>query len=127
MDLEANSPLPDKKYDRITRNLRHTYFSVYRRLNFLVILPNIVAMIILGAQHGLLNLPPQLLSTAVATNLTVFDPNPSRACHKSTLHHLWQMPTMVPTPHTPARSQDLPPRRSTQWSRDCCNNLVRHL
>ena len=71
MDLEANSPLPDKKYDRITRNLRHTYFSVYRRLNFLVILPNIVAMIILGAQHGLLNLPPQLLSTAVATNLTV--------------------------------------------------------
>ena len=71
MDLEANSPLPDKKYDRITRNLRHTYFSVYRRLNFLVILPNTLAMIILGVQHGLLNLPPQLLSTAVATNLTV--------------------------------------------------------
>jgi hypothetical protein len=63
-------PLPGKRYDRLTRNLRWTLLSVYRRLNILVLLPNIVVMVVLGAQHNLLRLSPQIVATAIAANLT---------------------------------------------------------
>jgi hypothetical protein len=62
--------LPKKKYISFYRNVRWTWFSVYRRLNFLVIFPNVLAMIIFGAQHNLLNLPPATVITAVAANIT---------------------------------------------------------
>ena len=61
--------LPAKKYDRLTRNLRWTVFSVYRRLNLIVLIPNVIAMIVLGASGDLLHLTPQATATAVATNL----------------------------------------------------------
>jgi hypothetical protein len=66
-----SQPLPQKKYGRIFRNLRWTIMSVYRRLNLLVLLPNILVMIILGAQHNLLRLSPDALATAVAANIAV--------------------------------------------------------
>lgn len=63
--------LPKKRYNRYYRNLRWTWFSVYHRLSLLVILPNILAMVILGAKHNLLELPPATMTSAVATNITV--------------------------------------------------------
>ena len=42
----SKEPLPSKKYSRLARNLRWTVLSVYRRLNFLVLLPNVLVMII---------------------------------------------------------------------------------
>lgn len=66
-------PLPDKRYGRVLRNLRWTIFSVYRRLCISVIVGNIIAMIVVGANHDLFKLPKSVphISTAVAVNLTV--------------------------------------------------------
>ena len=61
--------LPEKKYNRITRNLRWTILSVYRRLNLLVLIPNLAVIIILGASNSLFDLDPQQTATAVAANL----------------------------------------------------------
>ena len=61
--------LPKKKHGRFMRNLRWTWLSVYHRLNLLVLLPNILAMVILGAKHSLLSLSPASMSLAVAVNV----------------------------------------------------------
>ena len=68
--LDGPQSLPDKRYGRIVRNLRWTFLSVYRRLNLLVLLPNVVAMVVLGVQHNLLNLSHDAVATAVAANIT---------------------------------------------------------
>lgn len=60
---------PQKKYNSFYRNLRWTWASVYRRLNFLVILPNVMVMIILGAQYNLFKLSLATITTAVAANI----------------------------------------------------------
>ena len=71
-DIEKSSgTLPPKRWNRFTRKLRWSVFSVYRRLNLLVILPNLVALIILGAKHQLLTLPFTLVATAVSVNIIV--------------------------------------------------------
>lgn len=71
LDVPPKSqPLPEKRYGRIIRNLRWTFLSVYRRLNMLVLLPNIIVMIVLGVQHNLLRLSPDAVATAVAANIT---------------------------------------------------------
>ena len=67
--LDAPQTLPDKRYGRLFRNLRWTFLSVYRRLNILVLLPNVIAMIVLGVQQNLLNLSPDTVATAVAANI----------------------------------------------------------
>ena len=67
--LDAPQALPEKRYGKVFRNLRWTFLSVYRRLNVLVLLPNVVAMLVLGIQHNLLNLAPNAIATAVAANI----------------------------------------------------------
>ncbi|EXJ61090.1 hypothetical protein A1O7_05243 [Cladophialophora yegresii CBS 114405] len=63
--------MPDKKYTRPLRNLRWTIFSVYRRLNALILTANIIAIIILAAQHKLVSMSPERAASAVSINLTV--------------------------------------------------------
>lgn len=70
MEIPSNK-LPEKRYHRLYRNIRWTWLSVYHRLNLLVLLPNILIMIILGAKHHLLNLDPSTMTTAVAANITL--------------------------------------------------------
>jgi hypothetical protein len=62
--------LPQKKYGKLMRYARWTWFSVYRRLHLIVLLPNILMMVILGAKHQVLTLPTPELSLAVAVNIT---------------------------------------------------------
>ena len=62
--------LPPKKHGRLLRNIRWTWFSVYHRLHMLVLLPNILTMIVLGADHKLLSLAPSEIALAVAVNIT---------------------------------------------------------
>lgn len=64
-------PWPDKKYNRIMRNIRWTVLSVYRRLNMFVLGGNIVAIIVLATQRKLLTMSPEQAATAVSINLTV--------------------------------------------------------
>ncbi|KAJ9601994.1 hypothetical protein H2200_013553 [Cladophialophora chaetospira] len=63
--------MPDKRYNRFLRNLRWTIFSVYRRLNALILTANITAVIVLATQHKLVSMSPEWAATAVAINLTV--------------------------------------------------------
>jgi hypothetical protein len=67
----TETPLPEKRYHHVMRNIRWTVFSVYRRLNILVLTANITAIIGLGTQHKLLSMSPEGAATAVSTNLTV--------------------------------------------------------
>ncbi len=67
--LDLPQALPDKRYGKVFRNLRWTFLSVYRRLNILVILPNVIAMIVLGIRNTLLSLSPEAAATAVAANI----------------------------------------------------------
>jgi hypothetical protein len=62
--------LPPKKHGRLIRNIRWTWFSVYHRLHLLVLLPNLLTMIILGAKDKLLTLPTTDMALAVAVNIT---------------------------------------------------------
>jgi hypothetical protein len=62
--------LPRKKYGKLMRYARWTWFSVYHRLHLIVLLPNISMMVILGAKHKVLTLPTSELSLAVAVNIT---------------------------------------------------------
>ncbi|KAI1614797.1 hypothetical protein EDD37DRAFT_407419 [Exophiala viscosa] len=64
------TPFPEKKYDRILRNLRWTILSVYRRLNIIVLTSNIIAMVVLATQHRLLTMSPTAAGSAVAINVT---------------------------------------------------------
>ncbi|EXJ65815.1 uncharacterized protein A1O5_11056 [Cladophialophora psammophila CBS 110553] len=63
--------MPDKKYTRFLRNLRWTIFSVYRRLNALALIANIIAIMALATQRRLLSMSPEWTATAVSINLTV--------------------------------------------------------
>lgn len=67
----ATTGLPPKRFDRFIRNARYTFLNVYRRLYLLVLLPNIIAMIVLGALNkpGLFDLPVPLLATAATANI----------------------------------------------------------
>ncbi|RMZ89997.1 hypothetical protein DV736_g2781, partial [Chaetothyriales sp. CBS 134916] len=64
-----STTLPEKRYSRVLRNLRWTIFSVYRRLSLIVIIPNVIAMVVLGIKQNLLSRTPQEISTAVAANV----------------------------------------------------------
>ena len=63
--------MPEKRYNRLLRNLRWTVFSVYRRLNVLILAANIVSIIILASKHELVSMSPERAATAVSINLTV--------------------------------------------------------
>jgi hypothetical protein len=67
--LDMPPQLPEKRYCRWFRNLRWTILNVYRRLNLLVLLPNVIVMLVLGIKHNLLRLSPQSVTTAVAANI----------------------------------------------------------
>ena len=63
--------LPPKRFNRIIRNARYTFLTIYRRLYLLVLLPNIITMIVLGASNkpGVLRLPVASLATAATANI----------------------------------------------------------
>lgn len=62
--------LPPKKHGRFMRNIPWTWFSIYHRLHLLVLLPNILTVIILGAKHKLSSLPTSDIVLAVTVNIT---------------------------------------------------------
>jgi hypothetical protein len=62
--------LPPKKHGRLMRNIRWKWFLVYHRLHLVVLLPNLLSMIILGAKGKLLTLPTTDMALAVAVNIT---------------------------------------------------------
>ena len=70
MDEKQVRSLPQKRYNRLLRNVRYTWFSVYRRLCLLVLLPNILAAIVLASCYSIFSLPLSVTSTAVSVNLT---------------------------------------------------------
>lgn len=71
-DIEKSVvPLPPKRWNKVLRNMRWSIFSVYRRLNLLVLLPNILTMIALSIQHNLVSLPTTAVATAVSVNIIV--------------------------------------------------------
>lgn len=61
--------LPGKKYGRLHRNLRYTFFNVYHRLNVLVVLVNVATIIALGFTHRLFTMNPNSIGTAAAANI----------------------------------------------------------
>lgn len=67
----ASPGVPPKRFNRFIRNARYTFLSVYRRLYLLVLLPNIITMIVLGALNkpGVLHLPVTSLATAATANI----------------------------------------------------------
>lgn len=69
--LRKERPLPPKKNGRIWRNLRYTYFSIYRRLFSLVFLGNLAVLTWLLVKHrGIDTIPLQTLGVAGASNIT---------------------------------------------------------
>lgn len=72
MESLTSSPtiLPPKKYSRFVRNFRWTFFRVYQRLSFLVLVANIATMLYLLILPGTFD-SPKRLSTPVAANITV--------------------------------------------------------
>lgn len=61
--------LPNKKHGRTHRNMRFTFFSVYRRLHLLVVLANIAVIAGLWGSGKLSSLETELIGTAAAANL----------------------------------------------------------
>lgn len=67
---DAESSLPPKKHSRLVRNIRFSWLSVYRRLHFLVLLPNLIAVVVLAITgSGILRLPLSTLCTASTANI----------------------------------------------------------
>jgi hypothetical protein len=66
--FEVDDDLPRKKHIKALRALRWTLFTIYHRLCLLVLLPNVIAMITLAAQHNLFKIPLPDIATAVAAN-----------------------------------------------------------
>jgi hypothetical protein len=65
-DLEA--ALPPMKYSRAFRTLRWAWLTIYHRLCLLVLVPNVIVMVTLAAEHNLFKIPMPDLATAVAAN-----------------------------------------------------------
>ena len=68
---EIMTELPAKRYLRLMRNIRWTILSVYRRLNIIVLLSNIIAMVVLAAKDRLTTISPETSATAISLNLMV--------------------------------------------------------
>jgi len=66
--LEIEEELPPKKHTKAFRVLRWTWMTIYHRLCLLVLLPNVVVMVTLAAQHDLFKIPMPDIATAVAAN-----------------------------------------------------------
>lgn len=60
--------LPPMKYSRTFRNLRWAWLTIYHRLCLLVLVPNVIIMVALAAEHNLFKIPLPDLATAVAAN-----------------------------------------------------------
>lgn len=67
--FEIEDDLPQKKYNKRMRRLRWTLLTIYRRLCLLVLVPNVVLIIILTAQHNLSKIALPDMATAVAANI----------------------------------------------------------
>ncbi|KAJ9651350.1 hypothetical protein H2198_007573 [Neophaeococcomyces mojaviensis] len=67
----GDAELPRKTHGQLHRNLRYTLFSVYRRLNILVMAANIIVIIVLGAKGHLTSMSDQAIGTAAAANILV--------------------------------------------------------
>ena len=62
--------LPPMKHSKMFRNLRWICLTIYHRLCLLVLVPNVIVMVALAAEHNLFKIPMPNLSTAVAANTT---------------------------------------------------------
>lgn len=69
--LEIEDDLPQKKHTRALRASRWTILTIYHRLCLLVLVPNVVVMVTLAAQHNLFKIPLPAMATAVAANTAV--------------------------------------------------------
>lgn len=69
-DLQ-DADLPRKKHGRFHRNLRYTLFSVYHRLNILVLTANVLVIVVLVATGQLGRINAQAIGTAAAANILV--------------------------------------------------------
>jgi hypothetical protein len=67
--LEIEDDLPQKRYPRVLRALRWTLLTIYHRLSLLVLVPNIIVIITLAAQHNLFEIPLPNMAAAVAANI----------------------------------------------------------
>jgi hypothetical protein len=63
--------LPDKRQSKLVRNLRHTWFTVYRRLFSIVFLANLAATIVVVVKYGIPNVPYPIITTATSGNFFV--------------------------------------------------------
>jgi hypothetical protein len=70
-DFRRNRPLPPKKNGRVLRNLRYTFFSIYRRLFSIVFLANLAVLTWLVVTYkGIKSIPLQIIGVAAASNIT---------------------------------------------------------
>lgn len=69
-ELNNAVTLPDKRYPKVLRNLRHKILSVYRRISTLIIIGNLIALVYLVATAGSpLTINASDLATATAVNV----------------------------------------------------------
>lgn len=64
-------PLPAKRQSKFVRGIRHTYFTVYRRLFSIVFLLNLIALVTVLVKMGLHKLPATDMATASSANFLV--------------------------------------------------------
>ncbi|OCK75143.1 hypothetical protein K432DRAFT_309201 [Lepidopterella palustris CBS 459.81] len=70
--LSKSDGLPNKRQNRILRNLRHTFLNVYQRLFSLAFIGNMIAFTVILARHRTAShLPLSDLATAASANITV--------------------------------------------------------
>lgn len=63
--------LPEKRHNRALRNIRYSLFSVYVRLNLLIIIANVAVIVALAIKGELFESSTKKLGTAAASNLLV--------------------------------------------------------
>ncbi|OCK82384.1 hypothetical protein K432DRAFT_293387 [Lepidopterella palustris CBS 459.81] len=66
--VEERLALPAKRHSKLIRGLRHTYFTVYRRLFSIIFIANAIAAVYMLAKHGFRSLPQGALANAASAN-----------------------------------------------------------
>ena len=69
--FEKEDDLPRKKHIKAFRALRWMWLTIYHRLCLLVLLPNVIIVVTLAAQHNWSKIPLPHMATAVAANTAV--------------------------------------------------------
>lgn len=70
VELNNAVTVPDKRYPRAFRNIRHKILSVYRRISTLIIIGNLIALVhLVATAESPLDINPGTLATATAVNI----------------------------------------------------------